>query len=81
MKSGREGGRGEKRGERLEHYRDQLLGIVSYGICCTKCHEALLHWGSVRRKRWIINYAERDKKVSWTGPTESRKSTERKKGV
>lgn len=39
-------GKGKER-KRMLHYRDQLLGAVSYGICCFKCHVALLHWDSV----------------------------------
>lgn len=42
--------RGKKR-KRLLHYGDQLLGTVSYGICCSECHVALLHWDSVWRKK------------------------------
>lgn len=65
---GREGdidGRVERKGierKRLLHYRDQLLGTVSYGICCTKCHVTLLHWDSVWGKREIINHTERERK-------------------
>lgn len=58
-------GRLEKKGKarnRLLHYRDQLLGTVSYDICCTKCHVALLHWDSVWRKREIINRTKRERK-------------------
>lgn len=32
------------------YYRDQLPATVSYGICCTECHVALLHWDSVSGK-------------------------------
>lgn len=39
-----------KERKRLLHYRDQLLGTVSYGICCTNYHVALLHWDSVWRE-------------------------------
>lgn len=47
--------------KRALYYRDQLLGTVSYGICCTKCHVALLHWDSVSRKREIINHTESER--------------------
>lgn len=52
------GGNEREKRKRLLHYRDQLLGTVSYGICCTKCHVALLHWDSVWRKSEIINHTE-----------------------
>jgi len=52
-KDGRMGRKGKKR-KRLQHYRDQLLGTVSYGIC----HVALLVWDSVWREKQIINYTE-----------------------
>lgn len=58
---GRVEGKGKER-KRLLHYRDQLLGTVSYGICCTECHVALLHWDSVWGKREIINHTERERK-------------------
>lgn len=58
------------------HYRDQLLGSVSYGVCCTKCHVALLHWDSVWRERGVINHTERERKL-----TENQKSADRKKEV
>lgn len=62
-------GRAERKGKererkRLLHYGDQLLGTVSYGVCCTKCHVALLHWDSVLKKWEIINYTESKGKES-----------------
>lgn len=60
----------EKKSMRLLHYWEQLLGTVSYGICCTKCHVALLHWGSVWRKGEIINHKER--RIKWGGGGQQR---------
>lgn len=60
--------RGDDRGRDIDrrverkkdvHHRDQLLATVSYGICCTKCCVALLHWDGVWRKSEIINHTER----------------------
>lgn len=59
--------------KRLLHYRDQLLGTVSYGICCTKCHVALLHWDSVWRKSEIINHTERKRRGRQRKPRENQK--------
>lgn len=64
----------------LLHYRDQLLGTVSYGICCTKDHVALLHWDSVRREKQIINHAERERKRGRESQ-QNQKSVERKNNV
>lgn len=54
--------RTEKERKRLLHYRDQLLGTVSYGIFCTKCHVALLHWDIEGREREIINHTKKERK-------------------
>lgn len=84
---GREGdidGRVERKGierKRLLHYRDQLLGTVSYGICCTKCHVTLLHWDSVWGKREIINHTERERKWGKESKTKNQKSIKRKNEV
>ena len=51
-----------KERRRLLHYRDQLPGSVSCGICRIECHVALLHWDSVLRKRGIIKERESEGK-------------------
>lgn len=64
-------GRVERKGKgrkRLLHYRDQLLGAVSYGICCTKCHVAYCA-GTVfgGRERLLTTQKEREGKVEGKG--------------
>lgn len=65
MRSGRKRYRwkgGKQKTERDLYYRDQLQGAVSYGICRTKCHVALLHWDSASRKSRTIIHTEREGK-------------------